>query len=286
MHIRDRFTQYAYLMRLNKPIGMLLLLWPTLWALWFAAEGSPDFNMLAIFVVGVILMRSAGCVMNDIADRHFDGHVKRTRERPLAAKRVTVREALLLLSVLLLFAFFLVLLCNRFTIMLAFVGAALALIYPFLKRITHLPQVGLGLAFTWGVPMAFAAETGAIDTSAWFLFLTGMVWPIIYDTMYAMADKEDDVKIGVKSTAVLFAAMDRLILALLQALFVVLLVIVGLMFGMQSYYYVCIPLVSLLFVYQQWLIKDRDSQKCFHAFLNNNWVGFVIFVCIVLSYWQ
>lgn len=284
MLIRDRLSQYAYLMRLDKPIGTLLLLWPTLWALWLASAGHPNNTVLFVFVAGVILMRSAGCVMNDVADREVDGKVKRTRNRPLATGKVTMAEAVLLIVLLGLSAFLLVLLCNSLTITLAFVAVGLAIIYPFMKRFTYLPQLGLSAAFTWGVPMAFAAETGAVSLSAWFLFFTGMVWPVIYDTMYAMVDREDDLKVGIKSTAILFDQMDKCVVALLQLLFVMMLVIVGLMFRLNRYYYVSLIFVSLLFIYQQWLIKDRDPEKCFSAFLNNNWVGFAIFVGILSSY--
>jgi len=283
MLIRERLSQYAYLMRLEKPIGILLLLWPTLWALWLASDGNPNPKILTIFITGVILMRSAGCVVNDFADRHFDKYVERTRLRPLAAGKVSILEAFLLILLLALCALYLVLQCNQLTIRLAFIGAGLTVIYPFLKRITHLPQIGLGLAFTWGVPMAFAAENGVVSTSGWFLFFTGMLWPVIYDTMYAMVDKEDDVKIGVKSTAILFDAMDRMIICLLQSLFVILLIIVGLMFELNVIYYLCLIVVGILFVYQQYLIKDHNSKKCFNAFLNNNWVGLAIFAGIFLS---
>ena len=262
----------------------MLLLWPTLWALWLASDGYPDGQIFIIFVAGVFIMRSAGCVLNDLADRNFDAHVQRTRQRPLASGQVSVAEALILAGFLILGAFLLVLLCNKLTIALSFVGAMLAAIYPLLKRITHLPQFGLGMAFTWGVPMAFAAETDAVNTAAWFLFLTGMLWPIIYDTMYAMVDRDDDLKIGVKSTAILFNAMDKLIIGLLQALFIVMLVIVGMMFQLHAVYYASLFLVVCLFAYQQWLIKDRIPQKCFKAFQNNNWVGVAIFAGIFLSY--
>ncbi len=285
MKITERLLRYAYLIRLNKPIGILLLLWPTLWALWLATAGSPDTTILVVFIAGVILMRSAGCILNDLADRQFDGHVRRTRERPLASGKVTPKEAWLLAGILSCCAFLLVLIfCNRLTIVLAIVGAGLALIYPLLKRVTYLPQVGLGVAFSWGVPMAFAAEVGEIDISGWFVFLTAVIWPIIYDTMYAMVDKEDDVQIGVKSTAILFADMDRLIIGLLQTLFVVMLIIIGLMFMLTQIYFAAIMITGILFIYQQWLIKDRVSDKCFRAFLNNNWVGLVIFAGILLSY--
>lgn len=284
MLIRERLLQYAYLMRLDKPIGMLLLLWPTLWALWLAGDGHPDKKILFVFIAGVILMRSAGCALNDFADRHFDNHVRRTQQRPLASGKITEIEALILAGLLSLFAFLLVLTCNILTVKLAFIGAGLTLIYPFMKRVTHLPQIGLGIAFTWGVPMAFAAQRGSIGTSGWFLFFTGIIWPVIYDTMYAMVDREDDQKIGVKSTAILFDAMDKLIVGLLQVLLVVMLFIIGIMFELNIIYYLCVGIVGLLFVYQQWLIKDRDSNKCFKAFKNNNWVGFAIFLGIFLSY--
>lgn len=283
MLICERLSQYAYLMRLDKPIGILLLLWPTLWALWLASDGLPDYKILMVFVAGVILMRSAGCILNDLVDRHIDGHVQRTRQRPLVVGSIHVVEAILLAVLLCLCAFLLVLLCNRLTVHLAFIGVGLILIYPFLKRLTYLPQIGLGVAFTWGVPMAFAAERGAVGTSGWVLFLTGIIWPVIYDTMYAMVDRDDDLKIGVKSSAILFNAMDTLIIGLLQLLFVIMLIIVGLMFELHILYYVAVVIVGILFIYQQWLLKDRELKKCFNAFLNNNWVGFAIFAGIVLG---
>lgn len=286
MLIPERLQQYAYLMRLNKPIGILLLLWPTLWALWLASNGAPDKTIVLVFVAGVILMRSAGCVINDFADRYFDGHVQRTRQRPLVTGKVSGKEALLLAAVLSLAAFLLVLRCNRLTIELAFVGLGLAVLYPSLKRYTHLPQLGLGAAFAWGVPMAFAAETGAIPLGGWFLFLTCVLWPVIYDTLYAMVDRVDDRKIGIKSTAILFGTMDRLIIALLQLLFVIMLVIIGLMFRLHQIYFFSLILVVMLFAYQQWLIKVDNTERYFSAFLNNNWVGLVIFVGILASYLQ
>lgn len=284
MLIRERLPQYVYLMRWDKPIGILLLLWPTLWALWLASAGRPDSSLLFIFVAGVILMRSAGCVLNDIADRKVDGHVERTRQRPLAKGNIMVKEALVLALSLCTLAFLLVLYCNRLTIQLAFVGVILPILYPLMKRFTHLPQLGLGVAFSWGIPMAFAATNASLTLGTWFLFLTATLWPVIYDTMYAMVDREDDVKIGVKSTAILFNTMDRLVIGLLQVLFVVMLIIVGLMFNLTSAYYACLVAVSGLFIYQQWLIKTRDPKRCFHAFLNNNVVGFFIFLGILLSY--
>jgi 4-hydroxybenzoate polyprenyltransferase len=279
-----KIKPYIALVRLNKPIGILLLLWPTLWALWLASAGHPDPMILFVFVTGVIVMRSAGCIANDIADRHFDAHVTRTRERPLASGKISVTSALVLFFILLSVAFGLVLLCNALTIQLAFIGAGLAIIYPFLKRITHLPQLGLGLAFTWGVPMAFAAETNAIGKEAWFLFLTAMLWPIIYDTMYAMVDRDDDIRIGVKSTAILFGAWDKNIIAALQLIFLSFVLAVGVLFELKSVFYICVFASFLLFIYQQWLIKNNDRDACFRAFLNNNWVGLIIFLGIFLSY--
>lgn len=281
MKLRERLTQYIYLMRLDKPIGILLLLWPTLWALWLASKGSPNIKILCIFVMGVILMRSAGCIMNDVADRNIDAFVARTRNRPLASGKLRTKEALFLAAFLALLAFMLVLFCNALTIFLAFFGALFAIIYPFLKRITHLPQFMLGIAFTWSIPMAFAAETGTVSLSAWLLFLTGCLWPIIYDTMYAMVDREDDLKIGVKSTAILFERKDTLFIGLFQILFILLLALVGFVFNLKPIYYAALFLVALLFMYQQFLIKDRNPANCFRAFMNNNWVGVIIFLGIL-----
>lgn len=277
---------YIELMRLNKPIGILLLFWPTLWALWLASGGKPSFSILLIFTLGVILMRSAGCIINDILDRHFDPHVARTCQRPLATGKVSVKSAFILASGLIFCAFVLVLFCNFLTISLAFLGLAFTLFYPLMKRFTHLPQVGLGVAFSWGVVMAFAAETREISLSAGAVFLTSMIWPVIYDTMYAMADRIDDKKIGIKSTAILFNAMDKMIIALLQLLFIIFLIVVGLLFHLHLIYYQMLCLVFILFIYQQWLISDRDPKKCFKAFLNNHWVGLFIFFGIFLSYRQ
>lgn len=284
MQIRYHFLHHIRLARLDKPIGIFLLLWPTLWALWLAGAGRPDNKILFIFIMGVVLMRSAGCVLNDFADRKFDGFVERTCKRPLATGEVSSFSALALASCLLLLAFLLVLQCNPYTIFLAFIGAGLAIIYPLLKRVTHLPQLGLGLAFSWGIPMAFAAQHNTVSLSGWFLFLTGIIWPVIYDTMYGMVDKDDDIKIGVKSTAILFSAMDTMVIALLQVLFIVMLVIVGLMFELHSVYYASLTVVAGLFFYQQWLIRSTDKKNFLRAFLNNNWVGSVIFIGILLSY--
>lgn len=274
--------EYIALMRLNKPIGIYLLLWPTLWALWIAGEGKPDLMITCIFISGVILMRSAGCIINDFADRDFDAHVARTRERPLATQKITSRSALILFAVLLVCAFLLVLMLNRLTIFLAFIGAGLAIFYPFMKRFTHLPQLGLGLAFAWGVPMAFAAQTNEISSSAWLVFLAGAIWPVMYDTLYAMADRSDDIKIGIKSTAILFGKSDKLIVGLLQLVFLCLLTVIGVLYKLQWYFFISIFIAGLFFVYQQWLIRDRDPKNCIKAFLNNHWVGLVIFLGIIV----
>lgn len=285
MQIRERLPQYISLLRFDKPIGILLLLWPTLWALWLASGGHPQPYILVIFIIGTVLMRAAGCVVNDLADRNIDGYVARTRQRPLASGRVSVKEAALLALLLSGSAFILVLFCNLLTIFLAVLGALIVIIYPLLKRVTHLPQLGLGVAFSWGIPMAFAAETNTVTLQAWFLFVASAIWPVIYDTMYAMVDKPDDLKIGVKSTAILFGSMDRFIIGLLQLLFIVLFVLIGLMFHLQPVYYASLCIVAGLFVYQQWLIKQAKRERCFLAFLNNNMVGLVIFAGILLSYW-
>lgn len=283
MQLRERLPHYANLMRLHKPIGILLLLWPTLWALWLASDGWPNPKMLFIFVAGTFLMRSAGCIVNDIADRHIDGHVERTNQRPLVTGAVTLNEALSLAGLLSLGALSLVLFCNTVTVFLAFIGAVLAVVYPLMKRFSHLPQAGLGMAFSWGVPMAFAAVKGNVTGKAWLLFLTCMIWPVIYDTLYAMVDREDDRRIGVKSSAILFGWMDRVIIGLLQVLFILMLMIAGVLFNLKAIYYLCVLSAGFLFLYQQWLIKDRQREKCFAAFLNNNWVGFVIFIGIYLQ---
>lgn len=271
-------------MRLDKPIGILLLLWPTLWALWIAAEGHPKFWLVDVFLAGVILMRSAGCVINDYADRNIDSHVKRTAQRPLTAGLVSKKEALALFAVLVTMAFLLVLTLNLLTIGLSLVGAFLATSYPFSKRFTHLPQAYLGAAFGWAIPMAFAAQTGAIDARSWWLFAAVLVWALIYDSMYAMVDRDDDLKIGVKSTAILFGRYDRFIIGLLQLAFLGLLSIVGGLFELGSYYYMSLGMAAILMLYHQWLIRDRQRQLCFKAFLHNHWIGAIIFAGIVADY--
>jgi len=272
-----RWNAWWRLMRFDRPIGIGLLLWPTLWALWFAGGGAPQPHLVAIFVLGVVVMRAAGCVMNDIADRDLDPHVDRTRTRPLAAGQVTVRGAYTLLAVLLALAFALVLLTNRLTVLLAFAGAALALAYPFFKRFTHLPQAVLGIAFGWSVPMAFAAQAGAVPAAAWWLFAINLFYVLVYDTEYAMVDRDDDQRIGIKSTAILFGRFDRLMLAFMMAAMLGLCVVFGWRFGLAWPWYCGVAACAVLFTWQQWIIRSRDRQACFRAFLNNNWVGLALF---------
>ena len=276
--------EYGKLMRLDRPIGILLLLWPTLWALWIAGEGRPDEYVFAVFVLGVIVMRSAGCVVNDLADRRFDPHVKRTRDRPLALGTVSVAEALCLFAGLMLIAFGLVLTQNRLTITLAFVGAFLAATYPFMKRFTSLPQLYLGVAFGWGVPMAFAAQTAALPQISWLMFLIIVVWAIIYDTMYAMVDREDDLKLGLRSTAILFDEADRFIIGVLQLIFFAGLMLLAPMADLGKWYWLGLAGAAIAAIYQQFLIRDRDPASCFRAFLNNNALGASVFAGIALDY--
>ena len=284
MPVTARLREYALLMRLNRPIGTLLLLWPVLWALWIAGNGRPSWHVFVVFVLGTLLMRSAGCVINDFADRHIDPHVERTRDRPLAAGRVSAREALILFSVLALAAFALVLTLDRFTILLSFVGAALAVSYPFMKRFTHLPQFYLGAAFGWGVPMAFAAQTGQLPAEAWLLFLATLCWAVAYDTAYAMVDRDDDVKIGVKSTAILFGRADRAMIALFHGLTLALLAGAGARAGLGLTYYMGLAVAAGLAGWQQWLLRHRERADCFRAFLNNNRFGAVVFAGLALDY--
>ncbi len=276
VRLEDRLQQYALLIRLDKPIGSLLLLWPTLWGLWLAGQGQPTQKVVLVFVLGVFLMRSAGCVINDIADRNLDPHVARTRERPLAAKQVSMSEALGLFLGLCLCAFALVLLLNTLTILLAFVGVILAASYPFMKRVHSLPQAHLGVAFGWSIPMAFAALTDAIPLIAWLLFAANVVWSIVYDTMYSMVDREDDLKMGVKSSAILFGIQDKRIIGYLQGLLMLLLVLVGVVADLGWIYYLGLLAAVWFVFYQQYLIRDREPAGCFHAFLNNNWFGLVV----------
>lgn len=282
--LKERGYFYSRLCRLHKPIGIFLLLWPTLWALWIAATGLPDPGVLLVFISGVVLMRSAGCVLNDLADRKFDQHVKRTLERPLATGDVSVREALLLVGVLILLAFLLVLTTNRLTVQLSFVAVILAIIYPFMKRFTYLPQFVLGLAFGWSIPMAFAAQTGAVPAIAWLLFLGNVLWSVSYDTMYAMVDRDDDLRIGVKSTAILFDDADRMIIGAIQIMFLLVLILLGDKLQLGIYYYVGILVAAMMSVYQQILIRNRQPENCFKAFLNNHWLGASIFFGLFLNY--
>ncbi len=282
--ITGRIEQYLRLMRVDRPVGTMLLLWPTLWALWIASRGRPDPDVLVIFIVGVFLMRSAGCVVNDYADRDMDPHVERTRDRPLAAGRVSKLEALLLFAVLCGAALALVLTLNYLTVMLSLVGAFWAVIYPFMKRFIHFPQLFLGFAFSWGIPMAFSAQTGAVPGVAWVMLAANMAWVMAYDTMYAMSDREDDLAIGVKSTAILFGRQDRLIVGCCQLLTLVLLVLVGVFESLNHYYYFSLLTTGVFFLYQQWLIRDREARACFRGFLNNTWSGASIFLGLVLSY--
>lgn len=279
-----RLREYALLMRLHRPIGILLLLWPTLWALWFAAQGVPDLRILAIFVAGVALMRSAGCVINDYADRDFDRHVARTQDRPLTAGRVTPREALGLLVVLLALAFALVLQLDGFTIALSFAGALLALTYPFTKRFISTPQIYLGLAFGWGIPMAFAAQTGAVPPLAWILFAANIFWTVAYDTAYAMADRADDLKIGIKSTAILFGAWDRVMIGLMYVAALVLLAVCGWLAGLGTLYYVGLAGAAGTALYAQYLLRAREPRHCMRAFLHNNWFGACVFGGLFFAY--
>lgn len=276
-----RLKAYSQLMRLDKPIGSLLLLWPTLWALWLAGEGAPSLKNIVIFTLGVILMRSAGCVINDFADRKVDGRVKRTQQRPLAQGIISPKEALALFIALCLAAFLLVLMTNSLTIKLSFIALALAFTYPFMKRYTHLPQVVLGAAYGFGIPMAFAAEAGALNKGVWLLFLANLLWTVAYDTFYAMVDRDDDLNIGVKSTAVLFGDQDKLITGVLQALTLYTLFLAGGVFELGRYFNVSLLVAAGFFVYQQWLIRHRNREDCFKAFLNNTWPGCVIFLGIL-----
>ncbi len=277
-------NRYWRLMRLDKPIGIYLLLYPTLWALFLAANGLPDMKILLIFVLGVVLMRSAGCVINDYADRKIDGLVKRTQNRPITSGEISPKSALILFFILILLAFALVLLTNWLTIQLAFVAAFLATLYPFTKRWTHLPQFVLGVAFAMSVPMAFAATNGIVPISAWWVFGATVVWTVIYDTMYAMADREEDLKIGVKSTAVLFAKYDKLIIGLLQVLLLFVLIKMSVLFSLGIFYQFSLILSAFLMIYHQRLIKNREKNACFQAFLNNHYIGLFVFLGIATSY--
>ena len=280
----DKWQAYIQLMRLDRPIGILLLLWPTLSALWIAAEGWPDPLVLVIFILGVIVMRSAGCVINDYADRHIDGKVVRTMNRPLATGALSENDALKLFAGLGVLAFIIVIFLNDLTILMSIVGLFLAATYPFMKRYTHLPQIYLGAAFGWAIPMAFAAQTGTVPMIAWLLFVANVIWSTIYDTFYAMADIEDDLLAGVKSTAILFGDDDKVIIAILQVTFLIAMLMVGSQLELSFVYYLGVLVTFGLFLYQQHLARDRQAAACLQAFLNNNWVGAALFASIVMHY--
>lgn len=283
----SKLHHYARLIRLDRRIGIYLLLWPTLWALWLAAQGIPDISILLIFIAGVVLMRSAGCAINDYADRDIDPHVQRTKARPLAAGDITSKEALGVFAALVLTAFVLELQLNTLTIALSVVAVLLAATYPFMKRFHHLPQVHLGAAFAWAVPMAFTAINNELPPlHAWLLFFATLTWTTAYDTMYAMCDREDDLQVGVKSSAILFGQHDRLIVGLLQLTTLGLLLTVGLLTTQGIWYWLGLSAASLLSLYQQWLIRERDPQRSFQAFLNNNWLGMAVFLGLAIDYAQ
>jgi 4-hydroxybenzoate polyprenyltransferase len=275
---------YAGLMRLDRPIGIWLLLWPTLWALWIAGGGKPNPRIFIIFVVGTVLMRSAGCAINDYADRSFDPHVARTKDRPLAAGRISTLEALVLFAALALTALMLALQLNRLTLLYAVVGGFLAITYPFIKRFLSVPQMYLGVTFGWGIPMAFAAQLERVPRIAWLLLLANVLWVTVYDTLYAMVDREDDIKIGVRSTAILFGDSDRHIIAALQAMTLLSLYLVGRMVHLGNWYDAGLGAGAVFFAYQLWLIRARDRDACFRAFLNNHYVGMSVFIGMALDY--
>jgi len=280
---QHRLKQYGLLMRVDKPIGSLLLFWPTMWALWLASEGTPKILHIVIFTCGVFLMRSAGCVINDYADRNIDGNVKRTSKRPLAVRTVTEKEALMLFIVLALCAFILVLMLNQLSIILSFVALAIATVYPFMKRVTYFPQVILGMAFSMSIPMAFAAVQDEIPMTAWLLYIANLLWVLAYDTLYGMVDKKDDLKIGVKSTAIFFGEADLQITGIVQGMFIFGMLLVGGQFGLNYFFYISVLISAALITWQIYYCRRREADKCFKAFLNNNWVGMVLFVGILIA---
>ena len=284
MVISTKTHALLQLIRFDKPIGTLLLLWPALWALWLAAQGVPDYTLLAIFLAGTFLARSAGCIINDLADRNLDGAVTRTNARPLVTGTITVREAVALFVALMLLAFILVLFTNRLTVILSVGAVILASSYPFMKRYMQLPQLVLGAAFSWSIPMAFAAQSGALPPALWLLYLGNLLWTMAYDTAYAMVDREDDIKIGIKSTAILFGQYDRLMIAVLQVSSLICLYLAGQAFGLGLYYNASLVVSAALFGYHQYLIRECKPDECFRAFLHNNWVGMAIFVGVALNY--
>lgn len=282
----SKLKDYADLTRFNRPIGSLLLMWPTLWALWIAGQGSPDWDLVLIFVLGVFAMRSAGCVINDYADRHVDGHVERTKQRPLPSGRVSEKEALALFIVLGLLSFGLVLMTDWQTVLLSFVGLFLAALYPFMKRYTHLPQLFLGLAFSWAIPMAYSAQGGSLlDPILWMLFVANALWTIAYDTYYAMTDRPDDLKVGIKSTAILFGRADLFVIVCLQGLMLSLMLWIGVLSNLGIAYYLSIIVAIILFYKQFQQAKSRDRQACFRSFLDNNRIGYCLFAGILVGYY-
>lgn len=282
--VQARLADYARLLRIDRPIGSLLLLWPTFWALWLAGDGSPSIANVIIFTLGVFFMRAAGCAINDFADRDWDRHVKRTQDRPLTTGRIQSWEAVALFLGLCLVSFLMVVLfTNRLTLYLSFGGALLAFIYPFMKRYTHLPQLFLGAAFSWAIPMAWAAQANELSQLTWLLFTANVLWTVAYDTLYAMVDRDDDLKIGIKSTAILFGEADRVIIGILQALVVLILVIVGGQAELGAFWYLGVAVMAGLFAYHQYLARDRAREGCFKAFLNNNWAGFAVFSGLVID---
>ncbi|OCQ53479.1 4-hydroxybenzoate octaprenyltransferase [Photorhabdus australis subsp. thailandensis] len=281
---QSKWWAYCRLVRIDRPIGSLLLLWPTFWALWIAGKGIPNMHILLVFTAGVFLMRAAGCVINDFADRKFDGYVERTKTRPLPSGAISEKESKILFVILVLVSFGLVLILNKMTIYLSFAGLALAWFYPFVKRFSNLPQFVLGAAYGWSIPMGFAAVSESLPLECWLLFLVNILWSVIYDTQYAMVDRNDDLKIGVKSTAILFGRFDKLIIGLLQLVMLLILMLVGQMMNLGGIYYWSLLLAGALFIYQQKLISGRERTLCFQAFLNNNYVGLVLFLGIFFSY--
>jgi 4-hydroxybenzoate polyprenyltransferase len=280
----NQLQNYVRLMRLDKPIGVWLLLWPTLWALWLAGEGHPDGGVFVVFILGVIIMRSAGCVLNDFADRNIDPYVERTRTRPIASGAVAPAEALTLFVALALVAVGLAAMLNRPAQVLAVIAAGLTVVYPFIKRFVSIPQFVLGAAFGWAVPMAFAAQTGSAPQLAWLVFGTALIWAVIYDTFYAMVDREDDLKVGVKSTAILFGDADLFVIGGLQLLMILALIFIGNMAELGFWYFVCVAIAAIFMAYHQWLARDRQASGCFKDFLHNNYIGMIVFIGIVLHY--
>ncbi|WP_286234296.1 4-hydroxybenzoate octaprenyltransferase [Thalassotalea sediminis] len=282
--IQQKWQAVKQLTRIDKPIGTYLLLWPTMWAVWIASDGWPTLHMLVVFTLGVYIMRCAGCVINDFADRKVDGHVKRTAQRPLVSGAISEQEAISLFGFLIGSAFALVLTLSWYTISLSFVALLLAFSYPFMKRYTHFPQVVLGAAFSWGMIMAFSEATGKVPMVAWLLFVANLLWTVAYDTIYAMVDRDDDLKVGIKSTAVLFGQLDKKIIGMLQIATLLLLIVVGELLAFGWPYYLSLVIAAGFFCYQQMLIVNRQREACFKAFLNNHWVGLFVFIGIMIEH--